>query len=76
VCYFILNFAAILDITFFLPCNSSLVLLSLVSDVMYSCDAGHCIIFMCFGESVTWQDICSDEAGCVFYPNNFSAVEQ
>lgn len=46
---------------FFLLCKSSVILLSLVSDVMCTSDVGHCIIFMCFGESVTWQDICFDE---------------
>lgn len=45
-------------IQFFLPCNSSVVLLSLVSDVMHMSDIGHCILLTCFGESVTWQDIC------------------
>lgn len=73
---FILISVKSLDIIFFLPCNSSVVLLSLVLDVMYMCDVGHCVIFMCFGESVTWQDICADEVNCMFYPKSFSAMKQ
>lgn len=61
MCYFILNPVKSLDIIIFLPCYLSVSLLSSVLDVMYTCDIGHCIVFMCFGESMTWQDICSDE---------------
>lgn len=38
----------------FLPCNSSLVLLSLISEVIHLCDVERCLLsFKYFGESVT-----------------------
>lgn len=37
----------------FMLCNSSLVLLSLISEVIHTCDVEHGLVFKCFGESLT-----------------------